>query len=90
TAHELILQMEGHTKLDAALVYEANCQNLTDRFELIPIDHETAKAVQNIAVGKASHFPHLSERLLTSILSNTSKSRFLDQGFQWEAQIAGQ
>ena len=90
TAHELILQMEGHTKLDAALVYEANCQNLTDRFELIPIDHETAKAVQNIAVGKASHFPHLSERLLTSVLSDTSKSRFLDQGFQWEAQIAGQ
>ena len=90
TAHELILQMEGHTKLDAALVYEANCQNLTDKFELIPIDHETAKAVQNIAVGKASHFPLLSERLLTSILSKTSKDRFLDQGFQWEAQIAGQ
>lgn len=85
TAHELILQMEGHTKLDAALVYEANCQNLTDNFELIPIELKTARAVQNIAVGKEAQFPQLSGRLLQTILSQTSRTRFLHEGFQWEA-----
>ena len=90
TAHELILQMEGHTKLDAALVYEANCQNLTDRFELIAIEQDTARAVQNVAVGKESGFPMLTERLLSAILSEESRHRFVDQGFQWEAQDDGQ
>ena len=90
TAHELILQMEGHTKLDAALVYEANCQNLTDNFELIPIELNTARAVQNIAVGKEASFPQLSGRLLSAILSQTSRSRFLDEGFQWEAAADSQ
>ena len=86
TAHELILQMEGHTKLDAALVYEANCQNLTDRFELIDIDQATAKAVQNVAVGRETKYPLLTERLLSAILSEESRSRFVDQGFTWEAR----
>ncbi len=90
TAHELILQMEGHDKLDAALVYEANCQNLTDRFELISIDNETAKAVQNIAVGKESKFPQMTTRLLDTLLSKSSRSRFLGEGFSWEALNAAQ
>lgn len=88
TAHELILQMEGHNKLDAALVYEANCQNLTDKFELITIDHERARAVQNIAVGKKSGFPQMTRRLLDALLSETSRTRFLGEGFSWEAPNA--
>ena len=52
TAHELILQMEGHDKLDVALVYEANCQHLGDHLEIIPIDHPLARATQNMASGK--------------------------------------
>ena len=87
TAHELILQMEGHTKLDAALVYEANCQNLTDKFELIPIDRPTAKAVQNIAVGRNSEHAQMSSRLMSAILSTTSRERFLGEGFSWEAIV---
>ncbi len=86
TAHELILQMEGHTKLDVALVYEANCQRLTDNFELIPIDLPLAKAVQNIAVSKGSRFPHLTGRLMEAVLSAQSKERFLQNGFSWEAR----
>ncbi len=88
TAHELILQMEGHTKLDVALVYEANCQQLTDNFELVPIDLPLAKAVQNIAVSRGSRFPHLSARLMEAVLSAQSKERFLENGFSWEAKGA--
>jgi len=85
TAHELILQMEGHTKLDVALVYEANCQQLTDKFELVPIGLPRARAVQNIAVGKETRYPHLTGRLMKAILSAQSKERFLGNGFAWEA-----
>ncbi len=86
TAHELILQMEGHHKLDAALVYEANCQQLTDQFDLIPITSDTARAVQNIAIGKKTRYPQLSTRLLSAIVSEPSRSRFLSEGFAWEAR----
>lgn len=86
TAHELILAMEGHTKLDVALVYEANCQHLTDRFELIQIDLPRARAVQNVAVGKKTKYPHLSARLMEAILSAASKERFEGNGFSWEAK----
>ena len=86
TAHELILQVEGHHKLDAALVYEANCQQLTDQFDLIPITSDTARAVQNIAIGKKTRYPQLSTRLLSAIVSEPSRSRFLSEGFAWEAR----
>lgn len=86
TAHELILAMEGHTKLDAALVYEANCQHLTDGFELVQIDLPRARAVQNVAVGKTTKYPHLSARLMDAILSARSKERFEGNGFSWEAK----
>ncbi len=86
TAHELILQMEGHGKLDVALVYEANCQHLTDNFELIPIELPRAKAVQNIAVSKGTKHPRMAGRLMEAILSAQSKERFLGNGFSWEAK----
>jgi hypothetical protein len=74
-------------QLHAALVYEANCQNLTDKFELIPIDRPTAKAVQNIAVGRNSEHAQMSSRLISAILSTTSRERFLGEGFSWEAIV---
>ena len=83
TAHELILQMEGHDKLDVALVYEANCQHLGDNLEIIPIDHPLAKATQNMASGKTSAYPQLMERFMTTILSDQSMQSFLKQGFEW-------
>ena len=83
TAHELILQMEGHDKLDVALVYEANCQHLGDHLEIIPIDHPLAKATQNMASGKTSAYPQLMERFMNTILSDQSMQSFLHQGFEW-------
>ncbi len=83
TAHELILQMEGHDKLDVALVYEANCQHLGDHLEIIPIDHPLAKATQNMASGKTSAYPQLMERFMNTILSDQSMQSFLNQGFEW-------
>ena len=85
TAHELIMQMEAHPKLDVALVYLANCQNLTKgKFETIAIDDPLAKATQNIAVAKGSRFPQLSARLIDAITSTTSRERFLRAGFDWK------
>ena len=78
--------MEGHTKLDVALVYEANCQHLTDNFELVHIALPRARAVQNVAVGKATKFPNLTARLMDTILSTQSKERFEGNGFSWEAK----
>lgn len=83
TAHELILQMEGHDKLDVALVYEANCQHLGDHLEIIPIDHPLARATQNMASGKTSAYPQLMERFMNTILSDQSMQSFLHQGFEW-------
>ena len=91
TAHELILQMEAHPKLDVTLVYLANCQNLTKgKFETIPIDDPLAKATQNIAVAKVSKFPQLSARLIDAITSTASRERFLKAGFDWKAAGSSQ
>lgn len=86
TAHELIMQMTGHDKLDVALVYEANCQNLSDQFELVPIDHERARAIQNIATARETRYPALARRLTRAITSAISQQRFEQQGFQWRVQ----
>jgi len=85
TAHELILQMEGHDKLDVALVYEANCQHLESNVETVPIDHPLALATQNIAAARQTRFPNLMARLMTEVLSAESKKSFTEHGFQWEA-----
>jgi len=86
TAHELILQMQGHTKLDVALVYEANCQNLGEQFEVIAIDHPRAIAVQNVALAKRSDYPLLAGRLLETLTSEASRQRFVSHGFSWLAK----
>ena len=85
TAHELILQMEGHDKLDVALVYEANCQHLESNVETVAIDHPLALATQNIASARQTRFPNLMARLMTEVLSAESQKSFTEHGFQWEA-----
>jgi ABC-type molybdate transport system substrate-binding protein len=85
SAHELIMQMEAHPKLDVTLVYLANCQNLTKgKFETVAIADPLAKATQNIAVSKNSNFPQLTARLIKAITSTTSRERFLNAGFYWK------
>ena len=83
TAHELIMQMTGHDKLDVALVYEANCQNVSDAFEIVSIENDLAIAVQNIATSQTTKYPALASRLIAAIQSKTSQQRFELQGFQW-------
>ena len=90
TAHELILQMEGHDKLDVALVYEANCQHLESNVEIIDIHHPLAVATQNIATARQSKFPHMMTRLTQEVLSTQSHDSFINHGFQWEGPDTGQ
>ncbi|MBO94148.1 MAG: hypothetical protein CMI32_04515 [Opitutales bacterium] len=85
TAHELIGAMEASSRLDVAMVYAANCQNLPkDKFNAIPIDDPLAQAIQNVAVAKVSRYPQLTERLIEAITSAESKERFQKAGFSWK------
>lgn len=86
TAHELIMQMTGHGKLDVALVYEANCQQLSEEFEVVPVEEDGALAVQNIATARDTPYPALSSRLTKAIRSEVSRKRFEVQGFTWRVQ----
>ena len=84
TAHELVLQMTGHPKLDAVLVYVANCHFARETCDLIPIGHPLAKATQNIGASLRTPYPRLTERLINALHSTEkSKKRFLEYGFQW-------
>ena len=84
TAHELVTQMVSHPKLDAVLVYVANCREAKETCELIPIDHPLARATQNIGMANKTPYPALTERLINALhATEKSKKRFLGSGFQW-------
>jgi ABC-type molybdate transport system substrate-binding protein len=85
TAHELVLQLEAHDKLDAVLVFEANAQHVSKDLEFVPIDHPRARAVQNMAASRDTRHPQLVGRLEEAILSSASRERFLASGFSWRA-----
>jgi molybdate transport system substrate-binding protein len=85
TAHTLIQTMEAGGKLDVALVYEANIQHLKDKFDFVPLAPPRSLAVQNIAANKSAAYPQLAQRLMQHIISDTSKRRFEQLGFQWVA-----
>ncbi len=85
TAHTLIQSMEAGGKLDVVLVYEANIQHLKNKFDAVPLKPARAIAVQNIAARKDTHFPHLAQRLMHHVISEASRRRFEQLGFNWEA-----
>jgi molybdenum ABC transporter molybdate-binding protein len=85
TAHELMLQLIGHDKLDAAMVYEANCRNLPSGFRVLPIDLPAARAVQNVAAGRNTKYPQMVSRLIDALTSARSRQRFESAGFSWRA-----
>ena len=85
TAHTLVQTMEAGQKLDVALVYEANVQHLKDQFDFVPLQPKYAIAVQNVAANKTTPYPRLAKRLMTRLASATSRRRFEQLGFQWEA-----
>ena len=83
TAHKLITQFMAHDKLDAAMVYRANCSQVMDEYDLIPIDHKLATAIQNIGISKKSPYPLIMSRLIEELKSAKSKNRFIKNGFNW-------
>ena len=85
TAHTLVQTMEAGEQLDVAMVYEANIQHLDERFEFVPLEKKYAIAVQNVAARKTTIYPNLASRLMTRLASITSRRRFEQLGFQWEA-----
>ena len=85
TAHTLVQTMEAGEQLDVAMVYEANVQHLNERFEFVPLEKKYAIAVQNVAARKTTIYPNLASRLMTRLASITSRRRFEQLGFQWEA-----
>ena len=86
TAHTLVQTMEAGQQLDVALVYEANVQHLKGRFDFVPLQPKYAIAVQNVAANKTTPYPRLAKRLITRLASATSRRRFEQLGFQWEAE----
>jgi len=85
TAHTLVQTMEAGQQLDVALVYEANVQHLKGRFDFVPLQPKYAIAVQNVAANKTTPYPSLAKRLMIRLASATSRRRFEQLGFQWEA-----
>jgi molybdenum ABC transporter molybdate-binding protein len=83
TADLLVTQLTNSDKLDAAIVYRANCTSIGDKAEIIKIDHASAIAVQPFAVHADSPYPQLTTRLLDAISSATSQQRFEGVGFEW-------
>ena len=85
TAHTLVQTMEAGRKLDVVLVYEANIRHLRGRFDAVPLQPKRALAVQNVAASKTTPYPHLAKRLMEHLTSQTSRRRFEQLGFNWEA-----
>ena len=70
--------------LDAVIAYVSNAAGFGDELDAIVVDVPCATAVQPIAVGKQSKFPHLSGRLLAALRSQQSRVRFEQNGFHWQ------
>ena len=78
-------RLEAGQQLDVAMVYEANVQHLEGQFDFVPLQPKYAIAVQNVAANKTTPYPRLAKRLMTRLASATSRRRFEQLGFQWEA-----
>lgn len=85
TAHELTMTVQTSDKLDAVVVYEANCNHLEESVQMVPIRHPDAWAVQNVAASRTTKYKQLTGRLIDALLSTRSRKRFQDNGFRWLA-----
>ena len=77
------------SKLDAVVVYEANCPNVKDEMDIIHIPLPSALAVQPFAAWKDSDHQYLIQRFLDTVRSAESKERFVETGFRWRADEVG-
>ena len=85
TADLLVNQLEVAETLDAVVVYEANCSQISDKSRISPIEHPIAIAVQPFTIGKQCTHPQLTARLLDALTTAQSRARFESVGFQWMA-----
>jgi len=83
TADFLVAQLVESGKLDAVVVYEANCNHVKNRATVIPIPHTAALAIQPIGVSKETKYPRLVARLRDAITAAQSRQRFEQAGFTW-------
>ena len=82
TADFLVSQLT-ESKLDAAIVYAANCNFVGDAAEIIRIEHELATAVQPFAVSKSCKYPQMIQRLFIAITTTESQKKFEALKFEW-------
>lgn len=80
---DLLVNETASGALDAAIVYEVNARQATNRTEMIRIRAGAPTAVQPFAVGRSSENRHLAERLLAALRSAESKERYKRAGFGW-------
>ncbi len=84
TADLLVNQLRAGG-LDAVVVYQVNTTTAADRIAVVPIDLPGATAIQPVAVGRQTRYPHLMERLISFLRSTESQRRFVQAGFRWRA-----
>lgn len=84
TADLLVTQLTTVDKLDAVIVYRANCQFVGDKATIVEIDHPAAHAVQPFAIYQQTKYPQLTQRLLEAIGTTASRARFEQSGFSWQ------
>ncbi|REJ95897.1 MAG: hypothetical protein DWQ35_05490 [Planctomycetota bacterium] len=83
SAHYLVIQMAQSEKLDAAIVYRANCAEVREQLDIVAIDHPRANAKQPFAVHHEAQYPQLTQRLRDALTSEESRARFENSGFRW-------
>lgn len=69
--------------LDAVIVYLVNTIAASNAIHVVPIDLPGAVAVQPLAIGRQTDFPHLLERLAHTLRAAESQERFRNNGFRW-------
>lgn len=80
----LINQLKTGT-LDAVVAYVSNAAGSGDVLEAVPVNVPCALATQPVAVGRASLYRRLAERLVEALLTPESRRRFEENGFRWKA-----
>lgn len=90
TGDLLVAQMLAGDRLDAAIVYRANCAAAEDKLEVLGIDHPLARAIQPFTVRLDTDHPLLASRLRDYLTSAVSRERFEAWGFKWRAPVTSE
>jgi ABC-type molybdate transport system substrate-binding protein len=69
--------------LDAIIACRSNAKTAEQNLDANPIDHPLAQMSQPYAVGRATQYKQLLNRLLDALVSEQSRQRFDEAGFGW-------